>query len=64
MFYSTEQAAEYCKMSIAAIKYHIHTSKTLKGELVGHSYIFTQAQLDTFLKNKREQGRPRLEPHC
>lgn len=58
MLYSTEQAAEYCQMSVAAIKYHIHRAKDLKGQLIGNSYIFTRDDLDSFLKNKREQGRP------
>ena len=59
--FSTRQAAEYLGLSLSAIKYHIHEAKTITGELIGNSLIFTQEELDRFKENKRPQGRPRKD---
>lgn len=57
--YSTEEAAKYLGKSVSAIKYHIHVKGNLRGQLVGKTLVFTQAQLDEFAANLRPQGRPR-----
>lgn len=56
--YSTTEAAEYLDKTVASLKYHIHVAKTLKGQLVGHSLVFTQEELDRFKRNERPPGRP------
>ncbi len=55
-----EDAALYCRMTVANIKYHYHIAGDLKGRRVGHTLLFTQADLDSFLANKRAPGRPPL----
>lgn len=57
-----KDAASYCGMTEAAIKYHIYVSKDLKPRLVGHSFLFERDVLDQFLAQKRKPGRPTLEP--
>lgn len=56
------EAATYCGMSIAALKYHIYTSKQLAGRMIGHSIAFERATLDQFLAHKRQPGRPAMQP--
>jgi hypothetical protein len=57
--FSTEEAAAYLGISVAALKYHVHIGKNLTPEKVGNSLVFTRPQLDHFLANKRPQGRPK-----
>ncbi len=57
-----EQAAEYCNLTVAALKYHLYVAKDLQGRLIGHSYIFEKDQLDQFLARKRAPGRPAKIP--
>ncbi len=57
-----DQAAEYCGLTVAALKYHLYVAKDLQGRLIGHSYIFEKEQLDAFLANKRAPGRPAKIP--
>ena len=62
-FYSTTEAARYLSLSVAALKYHIYQARAIHPIRVGHSFIFTQEQLDQFNLTRRPQGRPRKEPH-
>jgi len=59
--YSTSAAAEYLGLSLAAVKYHVHTVRNLSPARVGGSLVFTQAQLDQFKATKRGPGRPPKE---
>src|SRR5205823_7593748 len=45
--YSTEQAAEYLKLSVATVRYHI-SQGNLKPMTVGNSFVFSRQQLDEF----------------
>ncbi|MBN1430461.1 MAG: hypothetical protein JXB07_18975 [Anaerolineae bacterium] len=56
--FSTEKAAEYLGLKMPLMKYHIHKSKRLKGQKVGHSLVFTQNELDQFKATERKPGRP------
>lgn len=57
--FSTREAAEYLGISFNTMKYHIHYAKTVEGQKVGNSLMFTRDQLDEFKVNKRPQGRPK-----
>ena len=58
--YGIKDAAVYCKLAVRTLKYHIYESGELKADAnVGHSLVFTQATLDTFLKNRRPAHRPK-----
>lgn len=59
--FSTTEAAEYLNLSLAAIKYHIYQAKSLSGQLIGNSLVFTKDQLDQFKLVRRPQGRPKKE---
>lgn len=59
--YSTKAAAQYVRISLSAMKYHVHTAKNIIPRKVGNSLVFTQEQLDEFKANRRPQGRPRKE---
>lgn len=59
--YSTAEAAKYLGLSLSAIKFHIHVAGNLRPERIGHSLVFTQAQLDQFLATRRKRGRPRKD---
>lgn len=59
--FGIQEAAEYIGISVAALKYHVHVSKTIKPRKIGHSLIFTQTQLDKFIANRRKVGRPRKD---
>lgn len=58
--YSTKAAAAHLGMGEAALKYHVYQGN-VKPQKVGHSLVFTQAQLDEFQSNRRPRGRPRSE---
>lgn len=60
-YYGINEAAKYLGLSVSALKYHIFESKTLKPQKIGHSFIFTQAQLDEFKATKRSPGRPKKQ---
>lgn len=60
-FFSTEQAAKYLGLSVAAMKYHIYTAKNILPTLIGNSLVFTSEQLEQFKLNRRPQGRPKKE---
>lgn len=57
--FSTREAAEYLGLSLHTMRYHIHYVKTIKGQKMGNSLMFTREQLDDFKANKRSAGRPK-----
>lgn len=60
--YSTSEAARYLGLSLAAVKYHIHTAKTLTPDyIIGKTFAFTESTLDLFNENRRPPGRPKSE---
>ena len=59
--YSTREAAQYLGISFHTMKYYIHYAKTLKGQKVGSSLVFTKDQLDQFQATKRPVGRPSMQ---
>jgi len=59
--YSTKQAAAHLGLTESALKYHIYRGH-VKPQKVGHSLVFTQADLDEFKLTRRPRGRPRKEP--
>lgn len=59
--YSTKTAAEYLGLTESALKYHVYQGGNIKPQKIGHSLVFTQAQLDEFQSNRRPQGRPRSQ---
>lgn len=59
--FSTKEAAEYLGVSVSTVRYHIYEIKTLKGQRVGNSLVFTKEVLDEFKKNKRPARRPRKD---
>ncbi len=60
--FSTKEAAEYLKLSVASIKYHLYHARDLRGEPFGNSLMFTKETLDQFKINKRPPGRPKTLP--
>lgn len=53
--FSTSEAADYCSLSVAGIKYHIYVSRRLKpDDRVGKALYFTRATLNRF---KRGRGK-------
>lgn len=57
MLYSVTEAAQYLGIKPETIKYHLYQSQLLKGQLVGKSIVFTQAELDTFKATVPKRGR-------
>jgi hypothetical protein len=58
--FSTAEAARYLGLSLATVKYHIHTMGNLKPDAkVGPALVFRRTTLDRFLKEKRGPGRPK-----
>ena len=57
--YSTREAAAYLKMSVSALKHHIHKVKDIHPIKVGNSLAFTQEELDNFQLVRRPSGRHR-----
>lgn len=57
--YSTQDAADYLGLGVPALKYHIYTSKNIRGQLVGHTLMFVREELDRFLSVRRGPGRLR-----
>lgn len=55
-----QDAANYCGLSVAALKYHVHIAGNLTPRKIGHTLVFDQAMLDTFKANRRAPGRPAL----
>ena len=56
--YGTKEAAEYLGLSVPTIKYHVKQGN-LTGQKVGHSLVFTRAELDRFKREKRPPHRPK-----
>lgn len=57
--YSTAEAAQFLKMSIPALKYHIYEAKDIHPIKVGNSLAFTQEELYRFQTVRRSPGRPK-----
>ena len=57
--YSTVKAAEFLKMSVSALKYHIYTAQDIQPIKVGNSLAFTQEELYRFQTVRRSPGRPK-----
>lgn len=63
--YSTAKAAEYLGITLGQMKYYVHTVKEIKPELIGHSLVFTKAQLDEFkptLADRTPGRNPKILP--
>lgn len=65
--YSTAEAAEYLGISLRMMKKYLHDElkktgkRRIEGQMIGHSRVFTQDELDTFNAERRRQpGRPRV----
>ncbi len=56
--FSTREAAEYLGVAVSTLKYHVYHSH-ITPQKVGHSLVFTKAQLDDFEATRRNPGRPR-----
>ena len=58
--YSTVEAAEYLRLSVATVKYHLYVAKDLEADqkLAGR-LVFTRDTLDQFNQAKRTPGAPR-----
>jgi hypothetical protein len=58
--FSTAEAARYLGLSLATVKYHVHSMGNLKPDAkVGPTLVFRRATLDRFLREKRGPGRPK-----
>ena len=57
--YSTKEAATYLKLKEETVKYHVYNSKTLHPIKIGGILIFTQDELDRFIREKRPSHRPK-----
>jgi len=53
MFYSLRDAAEYTKTSLGTFRHHVYKQNRISGVVIGHTLIFTQAQLDDYVANGR-----------
>lgn len=62
MIYGIQSAAQYCGVSVSALRKHIYKLGTLKADTkIGKTLVFTQATLDQWQANRRPGGRPRKE---
>lgn len=52
--YTVAQAAELLGLAEATIKYHIYVSKRLSPQMIGHTLVFTRAQLYEFIAQRRK----------
>lgn len=57
-FFSTEEAADYAGMDVSAIKQHLYGRYHLESELVGAARVIDREDLDRFVEEKRDRGRP------
>ena len=55
--FSTDEAAAQLGLTASTIKYHYKLGN-IKGTKIGHSLVFTQAQIDSFNASRRRVGRP------
>jgi len=56
--YDIDEAAEYCGMAAATIRYHIYQSQMLTADgNVGMNNFFYRRTLDQFLSERRSPGR-------
>ncbi len=57
--YDIDEAAEYCGMVSATIRYHIYQSRMLAADgSVGMNNFFFRRTLDRFMRERRSPGRP------
>lgn len=56
--YTTAEAADYLGLSTATIRKNIYKTQKLVGEMVGHTLVFTKAELDAFASRRQQVGRP------
>lgn len=57
LYYSTKEAAQYLKRSVATVKYHVYQSKHLKAiNITGQALMFTKEDLDRFLADPPKPG--------
>lgn len=62
MIYGIATAAQYCGVSISALRKHIYKLGTLKPDAkIGKTLIFTQATLEDWQANRKPSGRPRKD---
>lgn len=60
--FGTVEAAEYCGLTVAGLKWHIYVRKNLVPDLkVGQALVFRQSTLDAFNESRPKPGRPRKE---
>ena len=60
MFFTTDEAAEYLKLKVTTIRYHLYTTQKLRAdERVGNSLMLSRNQLDEFEATPRPVGRPK-----
>lgn len=57
IFFGFNEAAEKLGLKEGGMKHALYVSKKLKGQIIGHSLVFTQADLDAF-NATRKRGRP------
>jgi excisionase family DNA binding protein len=55
--YTVEQAAQYLGLTRRGIKYHLYESGYLSGKTLGHTIVFTRAELDAFKARNLKPGR-------
>ncbi len=58
--YDTKGAAQYLKLSVPGIKYHIYQTRLLKPDgKVGPALQFHRSTLNNFRARRRKPGRPK-----
>jgi len=62
MIYGTKQAATYLGITVSGLRYHIDAGNIVP-EKIGKTLVFTQEQLDQFIKTRRPAGRPKGDPN-
>jgi len=57
--FNTQQAAEYLKVAVRTISFHVLQGNLLCVPISERHRIFTKSQLESFQSNRRSVGRPR-----
>jgi hypothetical protein len=57
--YTTQQAAEYCGLTLRGFVYHVRQGHIAADHVIGRNAMYTQATLDAFNATRRKAGRPR-----
>lgn len=55
--YDVKAAAEYLGLSRQGVKWHVYETKLLRGQLLGKTLVFTEAELDHFKTLDLKPGR-------